>query len=55
MGWKPVTDLKREIHEGDLSLTRWWPLQYNGLEPFRDNGPDWKIRYASVFQIGETP
>jgi SAM-dependent methyltransferase len=55
MGWKPVTDLMREIHEGDPSLRRWWPLEYHGLEPFRDNCPDWKIHYASVFQIGETP
>ncbi|MDQ6703701.1 MAG: methyltransferase domain-containing protein [Pseudomonadota bacterium] len=55
MGWKPVTDLMREIHEGDPSLREGWPLQYWGLEPFRDNRPDWKIRYTSVFQIGETP
>jgi chemotaxis methyl-accepting protein methylase len=55
MGWKPVTDLMREIHEGDPSSTKWWPLGYHGLEPFRDNSPDWKIRYASVFQIGEPP
>jgi hypothetical protein len=55
MGWKPVTDLMREIHEGDPSMMRYgWPLAYWGLEPFSDNRPDWKIRYASVFQIGET-
>jgi chemotaxis methyl-accepting protein methylase len=55
MGWKPVTDLMKEIHEGDPSLRRWWPLEYHGLEPFRDNWRDWKIRYASVFQIGDSP
>jgi chemotaxis methyl-accepting protein methylase len=53
MDWKPVTDLMREIHEGDASIRRGWPLEYWGLEPFRDNRPDWRIRYASVFQIGE--
>jgi hypothetical protein len=53
MGWKPVTDLMREIHEGDSSLRERWPLAYCGLEPFSDNRPDWKIRYASAFQIGE--
>jgi chemotaxis methyl-accepting protein methylase len=53
MGWKPVTDLMREIHEGDPSLRERWPLAYCGLEPFSDNRPDWKIRYASAFQIGE--
>ena len=54
MGWKPVTGLIREIHEGDASLRRDWPLEYWGLEPFQDNRPDWRIRYASVFQLGET-
>lgn len=53
MGWKPVMDLIREIHEGDPSLRRGWPLEYWGLEPFNDDRPDWKTRYASVFQIGE--
>lgn len=55
MGWKPVTELMREIHEGDPSLRERWPLEYPGLEPFRDSRRDWKIRYASVFQIGGTP
>lgn len=53
MGWKPITDLIKEIHEGDPTLTQNWPLAYFGLEPFRDDRPDWTIRYASVFQIGE--
>jgi SAM-dependent methyltransferase len=53
MGWKPVTDLMREIHEGDPSLRRGWPLEYWGLEPFCDDRPDWKIRYASVFQVDD--
>jgi chemotaxis methyl-accepting protein methylase len=55
MGWKPVTDLIRDIHEGDPSLRRGWPLEYWGLEPFCDDRSDWRIRYASVFQIGEPP
>jgi chemotaxis methyl-accepting protein methylase len=53
MRWKPVTDLIREIHEGDSSLRMGWPLEYWGLEPLRDDRRDWKIRYASVFQIDE--
>ena len=55
MGWKPVTDLIRDVHEGDSSLRRGWPLEYWGLEPFCDTRSDWKIRYASVFQIGQEP
>lgn len=51
--WIPVTELVKEIHEGDRSLIEGWPLEYWGLEPFCRNRPDWKIRYASVFQIGE--
>lgn len=55
LGWKPVPDSLREIHEGDASLRRGWPLEYWGLEPFRSDRPDWRLRYASVFQLGETP
>jgi SAM-dependent methyltransferase len=53
MGWIPLPDLMREIHEGDPSIRRGWPTEYWGLEPFCDKRPDWRIRYASVFQIGE--
>ena len=53
LGWEPVTDLIREIHEGDESIRRGWPLEYWGLEPFDGHRSDWKIRYASVFRIGE--
>jgi chemotaxis methyl-accepting protein methylase len=52
MNWRPVTDLIREVHEGDISLRKGWPLEYWGLEPLQDNEPDWQIRYASTFQIG---
>lgn len=53
LGWKPVPDLKKEIHEGDISLRLGWPLEYWGVEGFSTDRPDWEIRYASVFQIGE--
>jgi chemotaxis methyl-accepting protein methylase len=52
LGWRPVTELISEIHEGDPSLRRDWPLQYWGLEPFDQDRSDWKLRYASVFQRG---
>ena len=52
LGWRPVTELISEIHEGDPSLRRDWPLQYWGLEPFDQGRIDWKTRYASVFQCG---
>jgi chemotaxis methyl-accepting protein methylase len=53
LDWKPVSGLMREIHEGDFSLTMGWPLGWWGLEPFSEDHPDWRIRYASVFQVGE--
>ena len=51
---RPVTELISEIHEGDPSLRRGWPLQYWGLEPFDQGRSDWQIRYASVFQHSGT-
>jgi chemotaxis protein methyltransferase CheR len=53
LGWKPIQELIREIHEGDSSLREGWPLEYWALEPFCEDRPDWAIRYASVFQVGE--
>src|SRR5215467_15462052 len=47
---RPVTELISEIHEGDPSLRRGWPLRYWGLEPFDQGRSDWQIRYASVFE-----
>jgi chemotaxis methyl-accepting protein methylase len=52
MDWRPLRDLMREIHEGDPSLRSGWPMEYWGLEPFSNKRRDWKIRYASAFQIG---
>jgi chemotaxis methyl-accepting protein methylase len=51
--WIPIADLAREIHEGDTSILAGWPLEYWGLEPFDDRRPDARIRYASVFRVGE--
>ena len=53
LGWRPVIELIREMHDGDPSLRAGWPLNYWGLEPFREDRLDWRTRYASVFQIGE--
>jgi chemotaxis methyl-accepting protein methylase len=54
LGWKPVSDLLREVHEGDHSLQTGWPFEWWGVEPFSQDLPDWSLRYASVFQLGET-
>ena len=52
LGWIALSDLLEEIHEGDHFLRDDWPWQYWGLEPLNKKRHDWKIRYASVFQIG---
>src|SRR5262249_52280628 len=53
LGLRPLTQMIREIHEGDPSLRRDWPLAYWGLEPFDQSRIDWTMRYASVFQQPE--
>jgi SAM-dependent methyltransferase len=53
MGWMPVTEMIREVHEGDVSLLKGWPLEYWGLEPFSDDRADWETRYAAVFRVGQ--
>jgi chemotaxis protein methyltransferase CheR len=51
MGWKPVTDLLQQVHEGDASLTNSWPLAYWAVEPFRTTRRDRMIRYAAAFRL----
>jgi hypothetical protein len=43
----------KDVHEGDATLTVSWPFKYWGVEPFDKSRPDWRIRYASVFQLGQ--
>jgi SAM-dependent methyltransferase len=53
MNWEPLRDSIEAIHDGDPTLRVDWPFAYWGLEPFNKNHPDWNIRYASVFRIGD--
>jgi chemotaxis methyl-accepting protein methylase len=53
LGWKPVSDLLREIYEGDVSLMDGWPLEWWGQEPFMTVRPDYTTRYACGFQLGQ--
>jgi SAM-dependent methyltransferase len=48
---EPITDSIEDIHNGDSSLRRDWPLAYWGLEPFNMRRRDWRIRYSSVFRV----
>ena len=51
LGWHPVPDLIREIHDGDPSLRGDWPWEWWGLEPLNDKSPDWLLRYAAAYRV----
>jgi SAM-dependent methyltransferase len=51
LGWQPVPDLIREIHDGDPSVRDSWPLEWWGLEPLDDKRHDWQSRYAVAYRI----
>ena len=54
LGLKPVLDLMEDIHDGDSVLRDGWPFRWWGLEPLNKRRHDWKIRYASVFQLSQS-
>lgn len=51
LGWQPVPDLIREIHDGDPSVREDWPWEWWGLEPLNERRGDWQLRYAVVYRI----
>lgn len=51
LGWKPLDGLLEEIHEGEPFMRSLWPCHYAGLEPLNKRRADWKIRYATGFQV----
>jgi chemotaxis methyl-accepting protein methylase len=51
LGWQPVPDLIREIHDGDPSVRDSWPLEWWGLEPLDDKRRDWQLRYAAAYHM----
>lgn len=53
LGWKPVAELRTEIHEGDPSVRADWPFKWWGLEPVNRKRAHWETRYASAFQVAE--
>jgi 2-polyprenyl-3-methyl-5-hydroxy-6-metoxy-1,4-benzoquinol methylase len=55
VGWRPVTELICEMHDGDQSLRRNWPLDYSALEPLDQRRANWQMRYASAFQLAGNP
>jgi mannose-6-phosphate isomerase-like protein (cupin superfamily)/SAM-dependent methyltransferase len=51
LGWLPLQELLGEIHEGDPGMRSFWPCLYAGLEPLNKRRQDWRIRYATAFQL----
>lgn len=51
LGWKPLQDLLEDIHDGDPSVRSDWPFAWWGLEALNKRRNDWKVRYASAFQL----
>jgi SAM-dependent methyltransferase len=51
LGWHPVQELLEEIHDGDPAMRSFWPFQYAGLEPLDKSRRDWRLRYATAFQL----
>jgi hypothetical protein len=49
--WRPMPELVREMHDGDPSVRKDWPLEWWGLEPLNDRRGDWQLRYAVAFQL----
>ena len=51
LGWRPIPELRAEIHDGDPLVRADWPWRWWGLEPLDPRKPDWELRYATVFQV----
>lgn len=53
LGWRPLSDLRPEIHEGDPLVRADWPWKWWGLEPLDRTRGDWEVRYTAAFQAVE--
>ena len=52
LGWEPITEMMKEVYEGDRTLIDGWPTEYWAIEPFRATQRDWTTRYSSAFRLG---
>lgn len=55
LAWSPVTDLVKEIHDGDPSVRKDWPWKWWGLEPLNERRRDWQLRYAAAYRPSGRP
>ena len=50
LGWESITEMMKEVYEGDRTLSDAWPTEYYAIEPFRATQRDWTTRYSSAFR-----
>ncbi|WP_455387813.1 CheR family methyltransferase [Petrachloros mirabilis] len=50
LGLVPILSRIEEIHNADERAREVWPWRYWGLEPLDRDRPDWRLRYATIFQ-----
>jgi chemotaxis methyl-accepting protein methylase len=50
-GWRPITELLEEIHDGDPDVRTDWPSKWWGLEPLNHRRHSWETRYAAAFRV----
>ena len=51
LGWELITEMMKEVYEGDRILIDGWPIEYWANEPFRATQRDWTTRYSSAFRL----
>jgi hypothetical protein len=49
--WTPMQELLEEIHYGDPRMAPGWPWNYSSLGPMDKKRRDWRLRYATAFQL----
>jgi SAM-dependent methyltransferase len=52
LGWESITEMMKEVYEGDRILIDGWPTEYWANEPFRATQRDWTTRYSAAFRLG---
>ena len=55
LGWEPISELRTEIHDGDMHVRSDWPWKWWGLEPLDRRRPEWQTRYSAAFRIRTEP
>jgi chemotaxis methyl-accepting protein methylase len=55
LGWRPIAELRAEIHDGDPLVRADWPWRWWGMEPLDRRRSQWETRYSAAFQTQPNP